>query len=575
MKVLSERNNDKPASGSHKGVLALLWAERFLLVIITFSTAILCLTPPISRDALIHHLALPKIFLEAGHLFELPCMIYSYYPMNLDVLYGIAMFMGSDIAPKLIHWGFGLLTAFMIYRYIGRRKSQISALAGAILFLSLPVIIRLSTTAYVDLGLVFFSTAALFSTIQWYNSSFQFRYAVMGGIACGLAMGTKYNGLITFVLLFLLMPYLWAQTRRKDLHRLAAAMAVFTLFSALLYSPWAIRNFVWTGNPIYPLYDTIRKTPYEPTCINTVEPDLYPNINLSPFRYRRLIEGEDWLFIALAPIRIFFQGEDNDFRLFDGKMSPLLFILPLIGLMTSIIKKEPIVPENRALLFFSILYILIAFFAYDLRIRYISPAIPPLVVLSIFGAAELVSVPSGHPKEGPMIQSRLRWLVLWGMIVYSIATSFVYIYGQYMKFSPLSFISGQISRKEYIRKFRPETECFDYINSSLPKETKLLFIYMGKRGYYCNRPYVPDRGNNLRLLYVLGLSSHPDHDMVTQRFLEEGITHFMMDNRLALNQMALDLSDREKGEFLAFLSEHAIKLCDVNGFSLYQLHLVP
>ena len=38
-----------------------------------------------------------------------------------------------------------------------------AALAG-LLFLTLPLIMKLSVTVYVDLGLIFFTTAALFST---------------------------------------------------------------------------------------------------------------------------------------------------------------------------------------------------------------------------------------------------------------------------------------------------------------------------------------------------------------------------------------------------------------------------
>ncbi|MBA3013167.1 MAG: hypothetical protein FP812_23445 [Desulfobacula sp.] len=74
----------------------------FLLLLI----AILCLVPPISRDALVHHLAIPKIYISQTRIIELPCMIYSYFPMNLEILFGIALYLGSDIAPKFIHFFF-------------------------------------------------------------------------------------------------------------------------------------------------------------------------------------------------------------------------------------------------------------------------------------------------------------------------------------------------------------------------------------------------------------------------------------------------------------------------------------
>ena len=37
-----------------------------------FTEIILNLTPPISRDALIHHLAIPKLWLKHGGFYEIP-----------------------------------------------------------------------------------------------------------------------------------------------------------------------------------------------------------------------------------------------------------------------------------------------------------------------------------------------------------------------------------------------------------------------------------------------------------------------------------------------------------------------
>jgi hypothetical protein len=117
---------------------------------------ILSLVPPISKDALTHHLAVPKLYLRHGGIYEIPSMSFSYYPMNLDILYMIPLGFGNDIAPKLIHFCFALLTAWLIFGYLKRRLNTSYALAGALFFLSIPIIVKLSITVYVDLGLIFF-----------------------------------------------------------------------------------------------------------------------------------------------------------------------------------------------------------------------------------------------------------------------------------------------------------------------------------------------------------------------------------------------------------------------------------
>jgi len=57
-----------------------------LLAVLIVSIVILSCVPPVSKDALTHHLAVPKLYLNHGGIYEIPFMAFSYYPMNLDLL---------------------------------------------------------------------------------------------------------------------------------------------------------------------------------------------------------------------------------------------------------------------------------------------------------------------------------------------------------------------------------------------------------------------------------------------------------------------------------------------------------
>ena len=538
---------------------------------IAVSTGLLCLVPPTSRDALIHHLALPKLFLQAGSYFELPCMVYSYYPMTLDVLYGLALALGPDIMAKFIHWGFGLMTAILIYQYLKNRLSPLLGLAGAALFLSLPVVVRLSTTAYVDLGLMFFSFASLCNLMKWYEGAFRLKHIIWAGVYCGLAMGTKYNGFICFALTGLLVPWLWTQASEKcSKKRLGTAVTVFILTSGLVYSPWGVRNMLWTGNPVYPLYENLRSEPYDPSCINAVKLEKSKLSGISPIQYRRQIHKESWTAVALLPLRIFFQGEDNNAKYFDGRLSPLLFFLPLLAVVFSIVGVHPLGTENRALLLFSVFYIIIALLTSVVRVRYLGPAIPPLVVLSMVGINGFLQLSGVFGRLKGFIQL-LVWLMIFGMGILGLGSCIAYIYGQYELFTPLSYLSGQIDKEDYLEKRLPETPCMNYINSHLPADAKILYVYMGKRGYYCDRAYVPDRGSNLNLLYALAIQSRPDHDRVGQIVMEQGISHLLVNEYLARKQMNKDLTLEYQKQVLKFMSIKSINLFRSNGISLYQL----
>ena len=228
-----------------------------LIASLIVSIVILCWVPPVSRDALTHHLVIPKIYLEKGGIVEIRWIGASYFPQNLDLLYMLPLYFGNDILPKYIHFAFALLTAWLIFGYLKKRLDSLYALFGVLLFLSLPVIVKLSFTVYVDLGLIFFSTASLLLLFKWREEGFASRYLLLSAVCCGLALGTKYNGLIVLALLTLIVPYLAIRSAhpvKSSQLRAAGFGLLFCAAALLVFSPWLIRNAIWTGNPLHPLF---------------------------------------------------------------------------------------------------------------------------------------------------------------------------------------------------------------------------------------------------------------------------------------------------------------------------------
>lgn len=109
-------------------------------------------------------------------MYEIPAMVFSYYPMNLNLLYLMPLYFGNDIIPKFIHFTFALLTACLIFDYLRHRTNTIYLLLGAIFFLTLPIVVKLSITVYVDLGLIFFVAASLLLLLKWLENGFCVRF---------------------------------------------------------------------------------------------------------------------------------------------------------------------------------------------------------------------------------------------------------------------------------------------------------------------------------------------------------------------------------------------------------------
>jgi hypothetical protein len=79
-----------------------------LIFVLIAAVLVLSCVPPVSKDELVHHLAVPKLYLKHGGMYEIPFMEFSYYPMNVDLLYLLPLSFGNDIVPKFIHFGFAL-----------------------------------------------------------------------------------------------------------------------------------------------------------------------------------------------------------------------------------------------------------------------------------------------------------------------------------------------------------------------------------------------------------------------------------------------------------------------------------
>ncbi|MCH8919920.1 MAG: hypothetical protein IIA23_04340 [Chloroflexi bacterium] len=77
-----------------------LWV---LILVVLLAEVVLGLVPPVARDELTHHLAIPKLYVNSGRILEVPFAPYSYYPMLLDMLYTPFVKWGWDSVPKLVH----------------------------------------------------------------------------------------------------------------------------------------------------------------------------------------------------------------------------------------------------------------------------------------------------------------------------------------------------------------------------------------------------------------------------------------------------------------------------------------
>jgi len=553
-----------------------------LLTVLIVSIILLSSVPPVCRDSLTHHLAVPKLYLNHGGMYEIPSVIFYYYTMNLELLYLIPLYFGNDIVPKYIHFVFALLTAFLVFGYLKKKTDRIFALFGALFFLSIPVIVKLSITVYVDLGLIFFSTASLIFLFKWLEYGFKLKHLFFSALFCGLALGTKYNALIVFFLLSLFVMFAYSRISRNEENRPGSIQkssqvsikalsigALYIFIVLLVFSPWMIRNYVWTKNPVYPLYqDFFNRINAGPVPVAQDRGDISivqpkkdnRGKDWSHFAIRRIIYNESLMQTVLIPVRIFFEGEDGNPKYFDGKLSPFLFILPFFAFFRIKRDNSVIRLEKEILLLFSIFFILFAFVKTDMRIRYIAPVIPPLVILSIMGLHNIFSLLSARFS---VLSGNMLSCYLFFFLAVIISINGIYVLQQFRLVNPVGYLRGDIGWDEYIEKYRPEYAAIKYANNNLSEDAKILCFFLGNRRYYSDREMLFDE--------TILIHSVKNRNMIRSDLREKGITHLLIWYELFYKWVDNNFSENEKILINKFFREDTTLLFSKGGYGLFKL----
>jgi hypothetical protein len=342
----------------------------------------------------------------------------------------------------------------------------------------------------------------------------------------------------------------------------------------LIFSPWMVRNYIWTKNPVYPLFQTffsgldagpVNKVQVREGVDNTkIEIKKYEEPGgWGHFAVRRIIYNESLPQIVLVPLRIFFEGEDGNPRLFDGRLSPFLFILPFFAFIGIKNDASSLKIEKTVLLLFSILFILIAFIKTDMRIRYIAPVVPPLVMLSVFGLHNLFLL----SKERLQFSScRIPLTGLFFFFAVIISVNLIYLYAQFRLVNPVEYLLGGVSRVEYIEKYRPEYAAIEFANGNIQENAKILCFFLGNRRYYSDREMLFDE-----LVLKNSVKSGKTKDEVVSDIRGKKITHFLIWYDMFNLWVNNNFNDGEKALIGRLFGENSVRLFSKGGYGLYEL----
>jgi hypothetical protein len=418
----------------------------------------LALLPPTAWDALVYHLQGSRLYLEAHRLVAVPDNLYLNWPSQTEMLFTWGMLLKGDILSKLFHWVFWPLTAILVYAFGRRTIGAPAARWATVLWAAVPFAGELAGQAYVDLALTGYILASIYAFQRWTDNQSD-QWLILSAIFVGLGIATKYTAATWLGLLVLLVVYYAWKRQRRPVIWIGTRVAACVLAAGVPIAPWLAKNWIFTGNPVYPF--------------------LFGGLGWNPTR-QALIVGTggsyshnllDYLAMPWVATVIGSSGT----AAFDATIGPLLlFLAPLVLLVR---KRPPAINYALILVAGQGLYFLVTIYQYVYLVetRLILPVFPLLCLIAGFALSHL---PAWDLKS-----FRLSWVVS-SMISLVLVLNVLTEAKALLEIHPFAPLLGLESRQAYLaRRLGAYFQAMQDTNGNLPPDAKIFYLWE-PRGYY-------------------------------------------------------------------------------------------
>lgn len=233
----------------HEQFLKYKWANIAILAFVLISFFRL-IPPETGVDALWYHTDYPQAYLKSHSMMTMDPRG-KYYPAVTptlsDMLYVFTESIDAKDSSRFIHFGFYLLVLLEFLIIFKKRFSFVPY--AVLLFVTSPIIIRVSSSAYAEFPWIFCWLPAVF--LITLKSKHSIKDLILPAILLGGVLATKLWMLPFFGVFFL---YLLVINISGNKTKLLKLLAVFTILVFSIPILWYLRSFLITGNPLFPAF---------------------------------------------------------------------------------------------------------------------------------------------------------------------------------------------------------------------------------------------------------------------------------------------------------------------------------
>ncbi len=512
------------------------------VVLLSFITTVVLLSflasfaPPADlSDALAYQLNVPKQWVQAGKIIDLPWDVNGAFPMLINAGFGVGLMFGSLSFANLLGLWISVLCALGVYGWALEKASPAYALLGAAAFLLTPAVYNHLIIPYVDIALALYVLTTFWSFQQW-SSGWPGRaphrtpqprhlaareadglprtgpvaritaspaiWILLSGIFCGFALSIKYLALIYAGIIGMAI-LIEGIRRRCSPWVIVRLLVLFGAAVLIVAGIWYWRNYQAMGNPVYPFMAKFFGG--RPTSVSWQLAErtygmgydlphllrLFWDATFHPQVYAGFGTRWNLLFLGLLPLVLLFAAKNKG-----GGW--------LLGLSAGIV---------------------LSWFFISQIMRFLMVFFPLYCVLLAWAAFQ---IQDWRPALRRMIWTWITLILLW-------ETACVAAHAM----APVKASLGAAARESYLLGKEPTYAMAQWVNENLPADSKILSDSEVRLFYF--RPQML-REPTLRL-FTRYPEKHATPQETVAAFKEQGITHVLISERAGDGKDDSDLAD--------------------------------
>lgn len=416
------------------------------------------LAPPTHPDILSYHLALPAYYLRQGSISFVPFYKDWGSPFTAEMWNLLGLLLGSERLPQVFQWCWGLISAGVLYMLAAERISRRVGGLAAIVYYTSPHIFQLSTAAKSDLVWQTFLFLSLHTLLAW-NNRRDAGWLWLSAAFTGLAMATKYQGLFWAPAIGLALLVSQGSDWGRIPWRAFWRSISYGAISVLVVSPWWLRNWFASGDPVWPFGYPIFHSRFWTQELN----DKYAAWTQGP--------GDSlwYYFTGLWNLSL------NQSAYSSGMLIPVTPLL--LAFLPGLILVWPSVPAHTRRFFGMILitssvYYTFWFTTYQ-QTRYAFPIFALLMILAAYSFWQITRFSCSSWVATSLLSLSLMMFL-----------SYNFLFN--IQVAPVVF--GLETRQSFLARRVSFYEDFVWANDNLPGHAHVLFFHL--KPYYLDRPYI-------------------------------------------------------------------------------------